>query len=51
MQDFHHCRAGDSVWDFLQLGAGGDLLGWEVPWGVLREVAKDIEAELVLWAG
>ena len=40
MQDFHHCRAGDIVWDFLQLGAGGDLLGWEVFWGVLREIGK-----------
>ena len=35
-QDFHHCRAGDIVWDFLQLGAGGGLLDWEDDGVVLR---------------
>lgn len=51
MQDIHHCGTGDSVWDIQQLAAGGDLLDWEVFWDFLREDKKDIEANIVLWAG
>ena len=28
LQDFHHRRSGNPLWNLQQLGAGGDLLDW-----------------------
>ena len=42
LQNIHNCGAGDFVWDFEQLGAWCDLLGWEDGWGTLRIVTEKI---------
>lgn len=28
LQNIHNCWAGDTLWDFEQLGVGSDLLDW-----------------------
>lgn len=38
VQDLYHCRAGDLVWDFYQLGAGSGLLDRKVFWGIIRKI-------------
>ena len=41
VQNIHNCGAGDTLWDFEQLGVGSDLLDWRSDGGYLKITHKN----------
>jgi hypothetical protein len=42
VQDFYDCGTGDFVWDFFQLGIGGDLLDIEMDGSMLDHLLRTL---------